>query len=144
MTKKQSAIDKNYKLRVTPEESEAVQKVCFENGIYWAAGQKNVINTHKHFLSIRAKDKYIFHNDSENSFSSYNFTKISPKDFIKKFRKSEPKWEKHPAKYQRGDDWYTEDTVFFQGVEMGIDNFLKFVRASKSLEASHRRNFPKK
>lgn len=28
-------IDKNYKMRVTPEQSEKIQKICFEQGYKW-------------------------------------------------------------------------------------------------------------
>ena len=37
-------IDKDYKIRVTPEESEQVQKICFEQGIYWLVGREAVIH----------------------------------------------------------------------------------------------------
>ena len=36
-------IKTNIKLRVTPEQSEAVQNICFANGVFWYAGNRNEV-----------------------------------------------------------------------------------------------------
>lgn len=42
----------NIKLRVTPEQSEAVQKICFANGITWSAGEDKISYTEAEYLFI--------------------------------------------------------------------------------------------
>ena len=42
----------NIKLRVTPEQSEAVQKICFANGIEWLTFNSSVSFTDKEYLFI--------------------------------------------------------------------------------------------
>ena len=49
-------IKTNIKMRVTPEQSAKVQKICFDNGIDWTSGKGNVQFTNKPFLFI---DEYI-------------------------------------------------------------------------------------
>lgn len=202
MTKNQSAINKNYKLRVTPEESEAVQKVCFENWIDWGnGGAYEVMSNRLPYLFVNSEHSeltWIWESSlgDENYFEDHRFTEITPAEFIKKFgnlddkylsfkrmencvqevglespksetttasttelpegieyvkiktweyiKKDNSKWSKCPTRYEKGDDWYTEDTVSFGGVEMKVDDFLEIAKGAKSLEASHRRNFPKK
>lgn len=42
----------NIKLRVTPEQSEAVQKICFANGINWSGGENKISYTFFKYLFI--------------------------------------------------------------------------------------------
>ena len=42
----------NIKLRVTPEQSEAVQKICFANGVDWSAGENKISHTIAEYLFI--------------------------------------------------------------------------------------------
>ena len=42
----------NIKLRVTPEQSEAVQKICFTNGIDWSEGENKIFYTFAEYLFI--------------------------------------------------------------------------------------------
>lgn len=42
----------NIKLRVTPEQSKAVQKICFANGIDWSAGENKISYTIAEYLFI--------------------------------------------------------------------------------------------
>ena len=42
----------NIKLRVTPEQSEAVQKICFANGIDWISGENKISYTVAEYLFI--------------------------------------------------------------------------------------------
>ena len=44
----------NIKLRVTPEQSEAVQKICFANGIEWLTFNSSVAFTDKEYLFIES------------------------------------------------------------------------------------------
>ena len=39
------------KIRVTPEQSEQIQQICFNNGIYWMNGSKN-FNLDSHYIFI--------------------------------------------------------------------------------------------
>ena len=42
----------NIKLKVTPEQSEAVQKICFANGVDWSAGENKISHTIAEYLFI--------------------------------------------------------------------------------------------
>ena len=42
----------NIKLRVTPEQSKAVQKICFANGINWSAGEDKISYIEAEYLFI--------------------------------------------------------------------------------------------
>lgn len=42
----------NIKLKVTPEQSEAVQKICFANGIDWSGGENKIFYTFAEYLFI--------------------------------------------------------------------------------------------
>ena len=42
----------NIKLRVTPEQSEAVQKICFANSVTWSAGEYKISYTTAEYLFI--------------------------------------------------------------------------------------------
>ena len=42
----------NIKLKVTPEQSEAVQKICFTNGIDWSGGENKIFYTFAEYLFI--------------------------------------------------------------------------------------------
>lgn len=42
----------NIKLKVTPEQSEAVQKICFTNGIDWSKGENKIFYTFAEYLFI--------------------------------------------------------------------------------------------
>lgn len=42
----------NIKLKVTPEQSEAVQKICFSNGIYWCLKENEISYTEAEYLFI--------------------------------------------------------------------------------------------
>ena len=42
----------NIKLRVTPEQSKAVQKICFANGIDWSARENKISHTVAEYLFI--------------------------------------------------------------------------------------------
>ena len=42
----------NIKLKVTPEQSEAVQKICFANGVIWRAGEDKISYTTEEYLFI--------------------------------------------------------------------------------------------
>ena len=57
-------IKTNIKMRVTPEQSNKVQEICFENGIYWASKNKNKVIVYSNFLYIRG---HITHDSLNNS-----------------------------------------------------------------------------
>ena len=42
----------NIKLKVTPEQSEAVQKICFANGVEWSSGENKISYTVAEYLFI--------------------------------------------------------------------------------------------
>jgi hypothetical protein len=48
----------NMKIRVTPELSEELQKICFDEGIFWTGGLKDILRDKK-FLFISNTSKYI-------------------------------------------------------------------------------------
>ena len=45
-------LPKTFKMKVTPEQSEVVQKHLFSKGVYWASGSKEVANTEYPFLFV--------------------------------------------------------------------------------------------
>ena len=45
-------IKTNIKMRVTPEQSKKVQKICFENGIDWTGREKIIKYVDKRYLFI--------------------------------------------------------------------------------------------
>src|SRR6056297_1473797 len=54
---------KNFKMKVTPEQSVKVQKVIFENGGSWRDGRKEI---------IRYRSQYIFYKYEELTVSDYD------------------------------------------------------------------------
>lgn len=89
----------NYKIRVTPSESEAIQKCCFEMGMSWYFEGKILCNTNyeiifvcfsgdsfKEVPHIWGREK---HEDTKDSIC-YGYQEISPKDFLAKYSKSKP------------------------------------------------------
>lgn len=50
-------------------------------------------------------------------------------------------WTQDPAKFRKGEDWYTQETVFIDGQEMSIEDFKAKAKRYKSLESSYNRNF---
>ena len=45
-------IKTNIKMRVTPEQSAKVQKICFKNGIYWDFSEDIIKNEDKPYIFI--------------------------------------------------------------------------------------------
>lgn len=77
----------NYKIRVTPAESEAIQKCCFEMGIYWCGTGEGIWHPYsysedKYWLNIY--EKVLTHGKRTEG------VEISPKDFLAKYSKSKP------------------------------------------------------
>lgn len=76
-------IDKDYKIKVTPEQSERIQKICFDQGRDWAFGNGQVRYTQQPYLyigNIRLK-----RDDDNEYFDKDNNVEITAEEFIAKF-----------------------------------------------------------
>lgn len=63
-------LDKDYKMKVTPEQSRALQEACFANGIVWNGDDsKTVVYTDKPYLYIRAWGTITCGGEDEEEFS---------------------------------------------------------------------------
>lgn len=60
----------NIKMRVTPEQSKAVQEICFENGIKWNDGSRWVLKENEPYLFILQEGALIY--KSLNEYNEYN------------------------------------------------------------------------
>ncbi len=73
------------KMKVTPKESEKVQQICFNNGIYWGTKGNEISNLDKPYLFIERMNKNLtiltYASDRE-VFDSDPLTEITPEDFI--------------------------------------------------------------
>lgn len=73
----------NIKLRVTPEQSEAVQKICFANGIDWKQTHFNKDTTDVRYIFINqfnlTKCAYL----SSNYFEAHSYTEVNTDLFIR-------------------------------------------------------------
>lgn len=87
----------NIKLRVTPEQSEAVQKICFDNNITWRP-----INFNNRTMDV----KYIFINE-------YDLTKCTSDDYF----------ETHPYTEVDADLFIRTNGTYEESAEL-IDNLL--------------------
>lgn len=79
-----SILDKHYKMKVTPEQSRAVQEACCAHDIEWNGGAaKAVANTDKPYLYIRAWGKITCGSEGEEAFlDDADFCPIEPESFI--------------------------------------------------------------
>jgi len=75
-------------MRVTPQESEQVQRCCFEMGIYWKENIDGVIQlTGKPHLYIDDCITFTGY-DHEEYFSSSPNEEITPQEFLRKYSKN--------------------------------------------------------
>lgn len=84
-------IEQNYKLRVTPEESEKVQEVCFLYGVGWLDGPYVQI-TEAPFLYIYEDVIRMDYILGDEWFKNHKNTEITPQDFLAKYEP--PQWMK--------------------------------------------------
>lgn len=73
----------NIKLRVTPEQSEAVQKICFANGINWKQTHfnKSTINVKYIFINPTNLTKCVYL--ASNYFEAHSYTEVDADLFIR-------------------------------------------------------------
>lgn len=77
-----SFINYSVKMRVTPEESEAVQKICFKNGVAWSGFTSNVVRLTEHpYLYIYTNDGIKF-GETESHFVNSLLPEFTAEDFI--------------------------------------------------------------
>lgn len=74
-----SKIKMRIKMRVTPEQSEIVQKLCFARGITWSYAGKSVINTEYKYLFI---EDTLFVCSDEDMFYEIEYTEVNTAYFI--------------------------------------------------------------
>jgi len=80
---------RNYKIKVTPEESREVQEILFEAGLNWTDGQKTYYRS-EDLPNLGIEEERICHmNDSMYEESSNE--EISAQDFIRKYGKDKMK-----------------------------------------------------
>ena len=73
-------IKTNIKLQVTPEQSEAVQKICFNNKIYWPDSEDTLEETAKY---IFVRPQSLFLTRSQEYFDIYQLKEIDADLFIR-------------------------------------------------------------
>ena len=71
----------NIKLRVTPEQSKAVQKICFNNKIYWAATGSNFEEDNVRYIFIDIDDMTLTYDST--LFHEHKFEEINADLFIR-------------------------------------------------------------
>jgi hypothetical protein len=121
-------IDKDYKIRVTPEQSERIQRICFDRGIVWAFDDDVVRYTQEPHLYIT--DGVLAHGDDDADFDENPDQLITAEEFIAKFGDGEmsQKDVKSPDAYTRIIDWlYTNDGKFGSKQEWR-KAFVKFLK----------------
>jgi len=72
---------KSFKIKVTPEESEKVQKKAFALGYSWGCGDKNVSLEEGSYLYILS-DKTIGWGDTEEFFRRHEGDELTPQQFL--------------------------------------------------------------
>ena len=72
-------IETGIKMRVLPEQSKEVQKICFDNGIYWINGSKN-LKLDSHYIFIR---NTITKSNDDEIFIESPLKEIDAESFIK-------------------------------------------------------------
>ena len=74
----------NIKLRVTPEQSEAVQKICFANGINWSAGENKILYTFAEYLFIEPTRIWFRGiTDHDSDIETVGYTEVDADLFIR-------------------------------------------------------------
>lgn len=74
----------NIKLRVTPEQSEAVQKICFANGIKWTADTAKISYTAAEYLFIEpTRIWYRDYSDHNIGSETLGYTEVDADLFIR-------------------------------------------------------------
>lgn len=75
-------IKTNIKMRVTPEQSQKVQEICFENGIFWGLEKNSRIdNLEEPFIFYRTTGLY--HSDSFYDFADKSLEEVDADLFIR-------------------------------------------------------------
>ena len=77
-------IKRNIKMRVTPEQSEAVQKICFANGIFFSVANDKISYIEAEYLFIE-HDKIWYRNYSDHNIGTETegYTEVDADLFIK-------------------------------------------------------------
>ena len=73
----------NIKLKVTPEQSEAVQKICFANNILWKPTNFNRNTTNVRFIFINPTNLTKCAYSSSNYFEAHSYTEVDADLFIR-------------------------------------------------------------
>ena len=73
----------NIKLKVTPEQSEAVQKICFEHGIFWKQTHFNKDTSNVRYLFINQFDLTKCPLTSSSYFEAHSYTEVDADLFIR-------------------------------------------------------------
>lgn len=83
INKEETMIKTNIKMRVTPEQSEAVQKICFANGIFFNIAHDKISYTEAEYLFIE-RDKIWYRNYSDhNTAACKGYTEVDASLFIR-------------------------------------------------------------
>ena len=73
-------IKTNIKLRVTPKQSIAVQKICFSNNLYWI-GSKDILDESAEYIFVRPQS--LFLTRSQEYFDIYQLEEVDADLFIR-------------------------------------------------------------
>jgi hypothetical protein len=72
----------NIKLRVTPTQSEAVQKICFANNIFWNVSGKQITNADAPYLFIQPNELW-YSNDYNSYVETQKYIEVDADLFIR-------------------------------------------------------------
>jgi len=104
----------NVKMQVTPDLSERIQEICFQNNIYWSNGSRKISCINEPYLFI-GEDNTLFSCNEKYEFDVCNYKKISAYDFIAS--QGEQKWlPKYGEEVWFSDDgknWYIEKFNYY-------------------------------
>lgn len=78
-----------FKMKVTPEQSEQVQKILFDNGCSWASGDTSIINTESPFIFFWGYEwQNLSKSDNIDTFNSSESKELSFKKFMNLYEAS--------------------------------------------------------
>lgn len=129
-------IKTNIKMRVTPEQSVKVQKICFNREIEWVSGEINAIYTNEPFIFISSeKDLRWMGKDRESIFIKAKEKEIDADLFIRtngtcieNNSKGESNYDVVDWNYKESED-IAQTILKFEGKSM--TDFIEFIKKTK-------------
>lgn len=82
-------IDKNYKIKVNPEQSKQIQEICFNYGIKWDDNKDELANIDSPYIYIYPSENITRYGNGIYFFMNHRNTEISAEDFISTYANKE-------------------------------------------------------